>query len=136
MPICLQVCEKCCDQSFNDPCSNCKEKHKTFSGVICVDQFCQWLFSKQNKGAIAIAHNAKGYDGQFILQYCHKVGLKPQHIIQRGLSIMYLEVGGIKFKDSLNFLPMPLSALPKAFDVPECKKGNWKRLLVHYCVNH
>lgn len=36
---------------------------------------------------------------------------------------MYLEVGGVKFKDSLNFLPMALSALPKAFDIENEEKG-------------
>lgn len=90
-----------------------------------MDKFCEWLFAKKNKGAIAIAHNAKGYDGQFILEYCHRQGLKPKSIISRGLGVMYMEVGGIKFKDSLNFLPMALAALPKAFDVREVKKGEF-----------
>jgi hypothetical protein len=105
------------------PCNHCKENRHEFEGDDCLDRFCEWLFKKQNKGAIAIAHNAKGYDSLFILEYCHRQGLKPKQLISRGLSIMYMEVGGIKFKDSLNFLPMPLSALPKAFDVPEVKKG-------------
>jgi hypothetical protein len=87
-----------------------------------LDSFCEWIFSKLNKDTIAIAHNSKAYDGQFILEYCHRQGIKPKQIISRGLSIMYLEVGGVKFKDSLNFLPMKLSALPKAFDVYKLKK--------------
>ncbi len=36
---------------------------------------------------------------------------------------MVLEYGGIRVIDSLNFLPMPLSALPKAFGEQELKKG-------------
>lgn len=88
-----------------------------------MDKFCEWIFSKQNKNSIAFAHNARGYDGQFILEYCHRQGLKPKQIISRGLGIMYLEVGGVKFKDSLNFLPMALSALPKAFDIENEEKG-------------
>lgn len=87
------------------------------------EQLPRMDLSKENKNAVAIAHNAKGYDGQFILQYYQRQGIKPKQIIARGLGIMYLEVNAIKFKDSLNFLPMALSALPKAFDVAEMKKG-------------
>lgn len=90
-----------------------------------MDRYCEWLFSESNKNAIAIAHNSKGYDGQFILEYCHRVGLKPKKIISRGLGIMYLEVGDIQLKDSLNFIPMALASMPKAFDVQECKKGEY-----------
>lgn len=122
----LQVCERCCDYPTLGPCMYCVENRKVFVGDACLDNFCEWIFSKQNKNSIAIAHNSKGYDGQFILQYCHRQGIKPKQIISRGLSIMYMEVGGVKFKDSLNFLPMGLSALPKAFDVQECMKGNYK----------
>lgn len=119
----LQVCEKCCSQNTSGPCTFCKENHKIFKGESCLDKFCEWLFTKENKNAIAIAHNAKGYDGQFILDFCHRRGVKPKQIINRGLGIMYLEVGDVKFKDSLNFLPMALAALPKAFEVGEIKKG-------------
>lgn len=127
----LQVCDQCCDlvSDSNDMaslpfCNFCKDNRQCFDGDSCLDKFCEWLFSKQNKNAIAIAHNTKGYDGQFILQYCHRKGLKPKQIISRGLGVMYLEVGAIKFKDSLNFIPFPLSAMPKTFGIPECKKGN------------
>jgi hypothetical protein len=80
-------------------------------------------FFKAKQGLDCYANNAKGYDGQFILEYCHRQGLKPKQIISRGLGIMYLEVGGVQFKDSLSFMPMALSAMPKAFDIQECKKG-------------
>ena len=36
---------------------------------------------------------------------------------------MDLEEAEIKFRDSLNFLPMPLKALPKTFGLTELKKG-------------
>lgn len=45
---------------------------------------------------------------------------------------MFLEVGKVKFKDSLNWLPMPLAALPRAFDIQECKKG--KNFEISVCV--
>ena len=44
------------------------------------DEFCKWLISKNHKGYTAIAHNAKGYDSQFILKYCVDNTLKPYTI--------------------------------------------------------
>lgn len=118
-----KVCSVCCELPTLGPCDYCKENRQIFKGERCLDQFCEWLFKKSNKGAIALAHNAKAYDSQFVLEYCHRIGIKPDHIICRGLEILYMEVCGVKFKDSLNFLPMALASLPKAFGVEECKKG-------------
>lgn len=118
-----KVCDACCDAATLGSCQYCNENRKVFKGDESIDQFCEWLFSKNNKDAIAVAHNAKGYDAQFILDYCHRSGLKPDRIISRGLEILFMQVGSIQFKDSLCFLPMALSALPKAFDIEECKKG-------------
>lgn len=40
-----------------------------------------------------------------------------------GLEIMSLEAGGVRIIDSLNFLPMPLAAMPKTFGEKELAKG-------------
>ena len=40
-----------------------------------------------------------------------------------------LEAAEIKFRDSLNFLPMPLRALPKTFGLTELKKGYFPHFL-------
>jgi hypothetical protein len=61
-----------------------------------------------------------GYDGQFVLQWIHKQGLPPT-IISRGLEILSMEFGGIRFLDSLNFLPMGLAAFPKALGFDAAK---------------
>jgi len=42
---------------------------------------------------------------------------------------MSLSVGSIKIIDSYNYLPMPLSALPKALGVEELCKGYFPHLL-------
>ncbi len=68
---------------------------KEFKGDNCSEDFCKWLFSRENHGATAIAHNMKGFDGQFVLQYLHQQAIKPS-IIPRGQSIMCLEAVGIK----------------------------------------
>ena len=56
------------------------------------------------------------------------------YCILNGAKIMSMELteAEIKFRDSLNFLPMPLKALPKTFGLTELKKSyfphffNWK----------
>lgn len=61
-----------------------------------------------------------GYDGQFILKWIHQYGFVPK-VIPRGLEIIELEHGGVRLLDSLNYLPMPLSAIPKAMGFDAAK---------------
>jgi hypothetical protein len=71
---------------------------------------------------MVIAHNFKGYDGQFILNYLvHTASIKPS-VILNGSKILCLEIGGIKFIDSYNFLPFALAKMPSAFGLSELKK--------------
>ena len=87
------------------------------------DEFCKWLISKNHKGYTAIAHNAKGYDSQFILKYCVDNTLKP-YTIYNGTKLMMLDVAKIiKVIDSHNFVVSSLSAFPKTFGLDELKKG-------------
>ena len=68
----------------------------------------------------------KGYDGYFLLEYLIDQSMRLDKIIYNGSKIMYMTVERslhIKVIDSLNFLPMKLSALPKAFGLEELKKG-------------
>ncbi len=80
------------------------------------------LLLQANVGSIAFAHNSKGYDAHFLLQYLFENGVPPK-IIPKGREVMVLSACGIRVLDSLNFLPSPLSALPKAFNLKEMKKG-------------
>ena len=67
----------------------------------------------------------KGYDGYFLLEYLIDQSMRLDKIIYNGSKIMYMTVERnlpIKVIDSLNFLPMKLSALPKAFGLEELKK--------------
>ena len=112
------------------------EDHRiTFRGPTTLTDFLTWLFErpvndlpqKEKKllhdGAIAIAHNFKGYDGQFILHHLvHHACEKPQ-VIMNGSKIMAMTAGNIRFLDSYNFMSFPLAALPKAFGLTELKKG-------------
>lgn len=68
----------------------------------------------------------QGYDGVFLLEYLVNQSVRPSKVIYNGSKIMYMEVGkglNIRVLDSLNFLPMKLAALPKAFGISELMKG-------------
>lgn len=112
-----KVCKNCLDNI--DCVSNCKD-------FIFYDNesFCVWLF--EQKDYIAIAHNLKGYDSYFLMQYIIK-SLKPNEklpeIILSGSKVLVIQFSGVKIIDSINFIPMSLSKLPKTFGIHELKKG-------------
>ena len=88
------------------------------------NDFCNWLFKKKN--FIAIAHNLKGYDGSFIIQFIFKNILpcdKPPKFIANGTKTISIQFRGVKLIDSYSFIPMSLEKLPKTFDLRELKKG-------------
>ncbi|KAL9977100.1 hypothetical protein ACROYT_G014471 [Oculina patagonica] len=94
-----------------------------FKGDDCVEQFGSWLLDGTHAGAIVIAHNFRSFDGILLCEYFYKQCILPT-LILNGAKIMSmdLEEAEIKFRDSLNFLPMPLKALPKTFGLTELKK--------------
>ena len=109
-----------------NPCEGtCGFREVTFQGPQTQSKFGQWLFSEHHQYFTAIAHNSKGYDGYFLLDYLMSQSMTPYAIYQ-GSKIMYLHVGhqlNIRLIDSLNFLPMRLASLPKAFGFAELTKG-------------
>ena len=101
----------------------------TFAGDSCIETFLDWaqtLTRTTNphvrRNVICLAHNLKGYDSYFVLEQCYKQYLKPQQLVN-GAKILSLSFAGLRFLDSLSFLPMALSAFPKAFGLTELKKG-------------
>jgi len=69
---------------------------------------------------VAIAHNAKAFDSQFILK--RAIPLKwNQQIILSGLKIISMKMQHIHFLDSLSYLSMPLRKLPEAFELSATK---------------
>ena len=73
---------------------------------------------------ICTAHNFKGYDSYFVLEQCYAQSqyLKLNQLVN-GAKILSLSFAGLKFLDSLSFLPMALYSFPKAFGLCELKKG-------------
>ena len=101
---------------------DCEDFYGNKNTFETIDEFCQFIFKEENKGFTFIAHNAKGYDAQFIRNWCIENGIKP-YCIYNGTKIMSMEVSGRRFIDSLNFVAAPLSSFPKTFGLTELKKG-------------
>ncbi|GBM11143.1 hypothetical protein AVEN_243014-1 [Araneus ventricosus] len=91
--------------------------------------FCAWLFSPTHKGFTAIAHNMKGFDGQFIMAWMLQQGTTPAVISNRSkvMSITHTTLH-IRVIDSFNFLSMSLSKIPGCFELSELKKGYFPHL--------
>lgn len=105
------------------------EEQFTFAGDSCIEAFLDWAQSLTRthnphikRKVICIAHNLKGYDSYFILEHCYAHFLKPEQLVN-GAKILSLSFMGLKFLDSMSFLPMALSQFPKAFGLQELKKG-------------
>ena len=93
------------------------------------DEFCEWLINERHYGYSCIAHYAKGFDTQFVLQYCVQNTLSP-NVICNGTKIMYLEIKHLKLRiiDSYNFVAAPLASFPKTFGLTELRKGYFPHL--------
>ncbi|KAK3908165.1 putative DNA polymerase [Frankliniella fusca] len=93
------------------------------NNVDVVKQFIDYLQSFGAKTELLItAHNAKAFDAVFLISEMVRRNLKIEMTLQ-GAKIICMRVGSWKFIDSLMFLPMPLSAMPKSFSLHELKKG-------------
>ena len=99
-------------------------KEELFEGKDTVEKFCTWLFTERHRDCIVIAHNFQGYDGYFIKDYLIKNAIQYD-VIYRGAKSLSLKVPnwGIRFIDSLNFIPMALAKFPKTFGQDELCKG-------------
>ena len=97
---------------------------KLFEGKDTVEKFCKWLFTEHHRDCIVIAHNFQGYDGYFIKDYLIENAIQYD-VIYRGAKSLSVKVPlyGIKFIDSLNFIPMALAKFPKTFGQDELCKG-------------
>ena len=116
-PGCTRPCPRC-------PLLRRHVFHEARDFFVC-------LFSKRYAGFTCIAHNAKGFDAYLVLDYLVSQSVRPKTVLFNGTKLMYMEVGrglNLRFLDSLNFFPMKLAALPKAFGLTECRKGHFPHL--------
>jgi hypothetical protein len=89
-----------------------------------------FIFSTKFSGYTIIAHNMRGFDGCFLLRYLVEHGIRPK-IIPKGKQILSINVpnSNIRVIDSLNFLPMRLSAFQKTFNLPDNEKKGYFPIL-------
>lgn len=104
-----------------------------FVSFTSLDAFCKWLFQPKHKGFTAIAHNLRGYDGHFVLQWLDMQGVWTYKPTYRGTSIMgfqTVEPYRLKFADSYNHIAVALREFPKVFglDANAFKKGDFPYL--------
>ena len=77
----------------------------------------------KERPVIVLFHNLKGFDGVFILKTLYQHHWSVTNQFSMGAKVLSFKTGPITFKDSLCFLPYPLSAFPDTFKITETKKG-------------
>ena len=100
-------------------------------GEDCVDFFISHLDDYahpadeniEEQRLIILFHNLKGFDGIFILNSLYKNMRTVEEQLTIGAKVLSFKSGPLTFKDSLCFLPMPLSSFPTTFHLTELKKG-------------
>ena len=106
---------------------------RSLKGKGCCHQFIKelnklaWVPAgkkkRRERPVIVLFHNLKGFDGVFILNALYKDGRKVENQFSMGAKVLTFKCGPLTFKDSLCFLPFPLSAFPATFGIKELKKG-------------
>ena len=130
--IAQRVCIACLDnEKIEEDCLVCGKRELIFS-VNPVAQLVKLALASSKKflKTVCIAHNARGFDAQFILRYLVETA-KTQlpTLIMSGTKIITMKAARVVFLDSLNYLPMALSALPKAFGFSDSvSKGTFPHL--------
>ncbi len=103
-------------------CDFCGVGYLEFFGKNCIKKFTDYVYielakkASKNKAKVYVfAHNARGYDGHFILQDLFERGFENTEIVMSGLKVLKIDVANVRLIDSLSFFQQPLSSLPKSF---------------------
>ena len=112
-----------------DRLANLQEKRYFYhNGENVNDMFCNWLFKQRNY--IAMAHNLKGYDGIFVMNYLLNnltPGTQPPSVLNKGNKILTLQYNDVKLVDSYLFMPMALAEFSNTFGLTD-NKGHFPHL--------
>lgn len=123
-----QACSECVNNNdLTALCNACGVRQYVFKDDPLKQLFDYLRLPRiTHKHLYCIAHNFKGYDGIFLLNYMITVLKWDPKVITVGTKIMSMQYHNLKFVDSLNFMPMSLSKLPKAMGLTgELKKGHF-----------
>ncbi|PIC13628.1 hypothetical protein B9Z55_027722 [Caenorhabditis nigoni] len=140
---CLKCCPRCSDeipktleQAKNEKCQNCspdgrlKIIESISSGYVDVaEEMTKWMFDDKHRGFVFVAHNASGYDGQFILENLIASNKVAPEVCLDGTKLIFLKLNEIRMIDSLKYLTMSLSAVGKTFQV-DSVKGDFPVLFI------
>ena len=129
---CLECGFRCdtCSRTKNGWCAECGRREKVIARQFCTRRLFELIFVKRNRDAKVVAHNGKGFDFHFIMKEM-LANRNCLEVIYAGSKIMSMRdhALNIQFLDSLNYLPMKLSQLPKAFGLDD---GLAKGFFPHY----
>ena len=128
-----QVCNFCLtNRDITIRCELCGTREHVFK-TDPVKQFMNLALMSRKlfKKVVCIAHNAQGYDAQFILKHLvEKSEREKPSVLLNGTKIIMMNFRGVKFIDSLNYFHMPLSSLPKAYGLNNIEKGTFPHFLI------
>lgn len=144
------VCDSCyvTGQQKTDTCLICGPLEHVYFGDDCVTRFVSHVMdvlqhechAKKIKRILVLSHNFAGYDGRFLLEELLRRRFIGIESVFNGTKILKLDVGLVRFLDSLSFLPLKLCDLPKSFPHPsiQLKKGTFPYLFnqpMNYAYN-
>jgi len=107
--VCLQQFCTACEIQVEDDgrdCARCgKRRHSFFEDPV--GDLLSYLCSPRPwcKNVVAIAHNAKAFDSQFILNRAIQLKWTPE-LILNGLKKVSMKIHQIQFLDSVSYMPM------------------------------
>ncbi|XP_046391618.1 uncharacterized protein LOC124159751 [Ischnura elegans] len=136
--VCQKACEICIEEESMEMCTGCGKRQHIFNGSDPVHAFLNTIVALRKRGfneIICIAHYGKGYDSHFIVKtMVEKMSWQPK-LISSGAKLMSVEYEGVKFIDSLNFLPMSLTKLPSALGLDDSLAKGYFPHLFNTAIN-
>ena len=131
------VCDDCYDYEAQgkrqDFCTTCGTHERIFFSEHCVQDFIKYVcddlgkkIGKTKSKIFVWAHNFKGFDGRFILRSLWDRNYKDMNMVMTGSKILMIDIGCVRFLDSLSFFQMSLDKCAKSFkDKKQRLKGDF-----------
>ncbi|CAL2031244.1 unnamed protein product [Caenorhabditis brenneri] len=97
--------------------------------VDVAKEAAEYIFGDHHNGFVAVAHNASGFDAQFILESMIASNKAAPEICLDGTKLIFMKHNNVRLLDSLKYLTMSLSAVGKTFQV-DSVKGDFPVLFI------
>ncbi|XP_061128058.1 uncharacterized protein LOC133149876 [Syngnathus typhle] len=105
-------------------CCKSNRLTKQWFGTDCVDKFLTFFRNPRFKQTTFVAHNARGFDSYILIKRMLELGIKLDILMQGSKVLSFVDLDTkSRYIDSLSFLTMPLSAMPKALGLEDKSKG-------------